>query len=109
MAGLILYVAGALATWRLSSIIIYEEGPFSLFERFRSWVPMGGKWGWVGRGVYCLWCVSFWIGLVLAVPATYPQGSIYEWVTRSVIIGLSWSTISIFLEILVKHASSARG
>lgn len=101
MERLILYVAGALATWRISAMVTDEEGPFSVFERLRSWAPMGGKWGWVGRGVYCLWCVSFWIGPSLAAAVLYPQGSAWEWAIRSAVVGWSWSAVSILVQLVI--------
>lgn len=42
-----------------------EEGPFRLFERFRN---LFTEPNWIGRGVRCFMCLSFWVGLILAVP-----------------------------------------
>ena len=54
-------VLAALTTFRVSMMITTEEGPFSLFDKFRN---LFLKDNWVGRGVRCLWCVSFWAALV---------------------------------------------
>jgi hypothetical protein len=67
------YLILALATWRLSSLITYESGPFEIFDKFR--VVIGVKQGEYGsygenelaKGVACLWCNSVWIGVMWAV------------------------------------------
>lgn len=64
----------ALATFRISSLIADEEGPFGLLEWLRSLV--GGKRDEGGKtygtnafskGVTCLWCNSPWIGGALTL------------------------------------------
>lgn len=64
----------ALATWRLSSLIVSEEGPFRVFSKFREIVgvrhaPDGEPFGtnWFAMGISCIWCCTVWIGLALAV------------------------------------------
>lgn len=55
-----------LATYRLAYLVTREEGPFSLFERLRSRVdPTQATW--VGRGLNCLWCVSFWLAWLVVL------------------------------------------
>jgi hypothetical protein len=57
-----------LATWRLTSIVVNEAGPFDIFLRLRSMVgiehdpdgkslPSEGFWGLLS----CVWCMSVWI------------------------------------------------
>ena len=62
----------ALATFRISSLIADEDGPFGLFDWARTLV--GVKRNETGQtygennfaiGVICLWCNSVWIGLIL--------------------------------------------
>jgi hypothetical protein len=65
------YLILALATWRLSSLITYESGPFGVFDKFR--VAIGVKQGEYGsygenelaKGIACLWCNSIWVGAIL--------------------------------------------
>ncbi len=67
----------ALATWRLSSLLVNqnEEGPGKLLNRIRDWVgvyelgqddePLSN----LGRLFACVWCMSIWVSLVLAAIA----------------------------------------
>ena len=59
----------ALATFRLSVAITEEEGPFGLFRKVRGWVDPDQK-TWLGRGLNCVFCVSFWIALPIAALVT---------------------------------------
>ena len=63
----------ALATWRLSSLISAEEGPYNIFGRFRIMIGIH----YIGNGVdaetelgklfSCTWCLSIWIGAIASV------------------------------------------
>jgi len=67
------YLILMLATWRLSSLITHELGPFDIFERFRVVIGVRegeyGKYGTnqLSKGIACLWCVSVWVGLFWVV------------------------------------------
>ena len=60
----------ALATWRISSLIAEEEGPWGLFDLARHKLGVRydkdgyayGKNEFANRLV-CIWCVSGWIGV----------------------------------------------
>lgn len=43
-----------------------EEGPGNpgLYVRYRAFVAKG-KPHWVRKGVSCVWCTSFWVGLAI--------------------------------------------
>lgn len=67
-------VVASLATWRLSSLLAREDGPWMIFAIFRRIIgvkydalsrPFGGNI--VAEGVICIWCNSVWIGLLLTV------------------------------------------
>ena len=66
-------ILAMLAVYRVSHMIALEEGPFSVF----SWVH--GKMNqstWIGRGLRCTLCISFW----LAGLATWIiGGTVLEW------------------------------
>lgn len=47
------FVIGALAVWRLSSLVVSEDGPFDMFTRLRSVRALDGL-------TSCLWCTSVW-------------------------------------------------
>ena len=62
-----------LATWRISSIIADEDGPYEMFGRLRKWAgeyepyPTTGQreastpWG---KGIICIWCLSCYVGFL---------------------------------------------
>lgn len=63
-----------LATWRLTSLIVNEEGPYHSLARFRHWVglrydEMSVPYGTneLASGLSCLWCASVWCGAAWAV------------------------------------------
>lgn len=62
----LLWLASLLAVYRASRMISQdgEDGPFDLLARMREKV---GQRSWVGRGLHCFYCVSFWAGLAAAV------------------------------------------
>jgi len=68
------YLILALATWRLSSLIVNEAGPWDLLAKFRAWIgiyyddhsEVQGK-NVVARAMTCVWCISIWVALFLTV------------------------------------------
>lgn len=66
-------VLATLATYRLSRMIALEDGPVDVFSNMREKV---GQATWVGRGVHCVLCISFWLSwlVVLLLPlASLPE------------------------------------
>ena len=72
----------SLASWRLASLLVNEDGPGAIFAKLRyragiRYVVRQGAngqpdaartaAGWLAEGLTCLWCVSVWCaaGLVL--------------------------------------------
>jgi hypothetical protein len=66
----------ALATYRLTRIILIENGPFNVFVKLRGALDPDQK-TWLGKGMACSWCVSFWVGPALVYVATYTAGLIF--------------------------------
>lgn len=65
-----LWVAlAALATYRLSRMIAMEDGPMDVFSLLREHI---GQRTWIGRGMQCTLCISFWLcwPIALLVPIT---------------------------------------
>lgn len=67
-------LALALVTWRLSSLLNREDGPFDIFARVRTLAgveydvysrPYGSNV--ISKGLICFWCVSIWVGGVVAL------------------------------------------
>ena len=63
--GWLLFVAGALATFRLSHLVSKERGPLSVFERIRNALPRGrdSAQEWVS----CIFCFSLTASAVVCV------------------------------------------
>lgn len=66
----------ALATWRVSYMLVLETGPFKAFVHLRNATKLGGLLEcvfcmsvWVAIGLYALWGYSQWPIYVLAVSA----------------------------------------
>ena len=77
------YLILALATWRIASLITYEEGPFEVFERLRTLAGVRsndyGRYGTneLARGLICLWCCSTWIGALGALTYWWNDSAIW--------------------------------
>lgn len=63
-------IVGALATWRLSHLFLYENGPFGLLRTLRE--CLGVTYDELGHVVSyrweittCIWCLSVWVGLIV--------------------------------------------
>jgi hypothetical protein len=61
----LLFVSGALATFRLSHLVSNERGPLSVFERIRNALPRGR--GSAQEWVSCIFCFSLTASAVVCV------------------------------------------
>lgn len=108
---LILLIA---ATWRLSSLLANEEGPFHVFSKLRRRIGVlearsrrkGGVLAQVHlyEGVQCEWCNSIWFGILLTV--------VYGLFHQGAITDLGWFVLPLALSagaILVKHIIQTLG
>jgi len=97
-----LFILG-LATWRLTSMIVNEDGPWYIFERFRHLIGIRYNelnikvsTNVVAEGLSCVWCSSIWVAsLVLLSYALAPR------TTLIVSLILTLSTIVILIEKVV--------
>lgn len=62
------------ATWRISHILVHEEGPFDFAIKFRHLIgirynDMSEQYGtnMLARAFSCVWCLSVWVGFALTV------------------------------------------
>jgi len=62
---MITLIVTILAVWRASLLITEEEGPFGIFTMIRNRTDPYQK-TWIGRGINCVWCVSWWAGVAAA-------------------------------------------
>lgn len=76
----------ALAAYRLTRIVLMEDGPFDLMLKLRGAADPDAE-TWIGKGLRCPWCVSFWVGPVVVYAATYTAGLI-------VVAGLACSALA---------------
>lgn len=65
----LLFVLAVLATYRLSHMIAREDGPFDVFAILREKIGQGN---WIGRGLHCVLCISFWLSLPAALLTGLP-------------------------------------
>lgn len=77
-------VVFGLATWRISSLIVDEDGPFLLFAKLRHAIgvrydeysyPVGKNW--VADQMTCIWCMSVPVGIVWTILALVWDGSFW--------------------------------
>ncbi len=75
----------ALATWRLTSLLVHEHGPFDIFFKLREFMGIihdaegnvAGDDGSLLAGLLsCFWCTSVWAALI---PAMLLAESYWEW------------------------------
>ena len=63
-------VVVGLATYRLASLLVHEDGPWAVFERIRTRAGVPGP-GEVAEATFwasllsCTWCVSLWLAPAL--------------------------------------------
>jgi hypothetical protein len=54
----------ALATWRISSLLVCEDGPADIFKRLRAAVCRSP---FLSGLLSCVWCCSVWVGMAFAL------------------------------------------
>ena len=99
---LVYFILMALATWRMTSLLMKENGPFNMFVLIRRIVGikhyddgsvLSYKDNFFGRLFECSWCLSVWVGAGLTVAYIFlPEITIYF------ALALSLSTITILIE-----------
>lgn len=62
---------GILATWRLTSLIVNEDGPFKVFARLHNWANIYSP-NFLAGLLDCVWCTSVWVGTGVAVIVLSP-------------------------------------
>lgn len=87
------FVVLSLAVWRVARIIVAEDGPFDLLATLRERSGILKQRTWIARGFMCVACISFWLGLIVAI---LWFGFSFE----SMFYGLALSAVSV---ILLRH------
>ena len=97
------YLILALATWRISSLLANEDGPYNIFERLRQWSgvhydaysnPQGSNE--LAKMLMCILCNSVWVGAALTV-TYWLLGDVAIWLSLPfalsavAVIGYEWT------------------
>ncbi len=97
-----------LATWRISSLIANENGPWDVLARFRDlagvrYDQMSQRYGLnvFGSLVMCVWCLSPWVGL-----GVYVSYRVWPTPTLTVATVLALSAFAVVVEELVNRGDS---
>lgn len=64
------FLVAILAAYRLAYALAREEGPFSVFASLRGHLDPN-QTRWIGRGLNCAACVSFWTSLLVVLAILY--------------------------------------
>lgn len=97
------FVLAAFACWRVTSLIVNEDGPFDIFAKFRRWVGVrfderSNRYGEniFAKALICVWCTSVWvaIGFALLINSVNIRTFIINW--------LSLSAATIFIDLVVE-------
>ena len=74
------FILAALAVWRITHLLAYEDGPADMIFRLRAWL---GDRFW-GRLMDCFLCLSLWIAAPAAVLVTRrPADCVLTWLALS--------------------------
>lgn len=55
----------SLASWRLASLLVQEDGPNDIFAKLRAAVMPEGEVSSLALVFTCVWCMSVWTAMVL--------------------------------------------
>lgn len=67
------------AVYRVAHVIAVDEGPFSVLDAIRTWIAPDQS-TWLGRGIRCVACISFWLALGAALLI---GGSVLDWLAMA--------------------------
>lgn len=73
----------ALATWRLTHLVVSEGGPFAIFEHLRRLAGAEEPGELVGLALLfsCVWCFSVWAAALLYIIWRWvPYGEVPLWI-----------------------------
>lgn len=86
------FIVVSLAIWRLSYVVVRENGPLMVFARLRARLAASQeRSGGLFDLISCIYCVSFWIGLVGAL---WVSNGILEWLAY----GFAFSAVAVLIE-----------
>ena len=84
---LLLLILGILATYRIAQFVAYDDAPFGLMSRFRTYLGKkaagGAKYGiwWsLAELIHCPYCVGLWTALIIVL-VFMPDHFFLYWLT----------------------------
>lgn len=85
-----------LVAWRVSSLLLREDGPFRIFDRVRDLVGANrsGELSALAGLFTCIWCISVWVGAAL----TLTHGIFVGWDWWLWLLPFGISTLVLLLE-----------
>jgi len=63
---LLAFALAVFGTYRIARMLALEEGTFGVFEFIRAHID-GAQATWLGRGLNCPLCISFWVALAVSL------------------------------------------
>lgn len=60
---LVKFLLGCFAVWRITHLVVAEEGPYEMFAKLRGWAA-GGILGGI---LSCFYCASIWVAAPIAI------------------------------------------
>jgi len=85
------FVIYSLVVWRISSLLVNEDGPYKIFEYIRNHAQVHTD------VLNCVWCTSIWIGVLVALLTSSSVSMIPT-------LALAYSGIAIIVESVVNRA-----
>lgn len=79
-----------LATWRISTMFVNEDGPFDIFFKMRE---RFGEGRFFDSLFSCVWCISVWAGVILVLSAIMNKT-----LTLYLMLPFALSAIAVILE-----------
>jgi hypothetical protein len=90
MSDALMFLILSLAVWRVCRMWVAEDGPADVLAILRHRLGVPKQATWVQRGLACIACISFWLGLIAGVLWLGPS-----W--QGVAAGLAISAVSVVL------------
>lgn len=91
-AGFSRFLIGAIATWRITEILLDEDAPFELASHLRTQVRARAShhilFKEMSKAFNCVWCLSVWVGWIVAI---------LQLDKRWFLTGFAYSAIAIFV------------
>jgi hypothetical protein len=110
-------IALGLICWRVTSLLVREDGPLDIFAKLRKIigvsyneysVPAGSNA--IARGLLCVWCTSVWVATPLAIFAPLPKDIQVFWlVLEGIGYVLLISAIAILVDSVIERGQERHG